>query len=67
MTNSNHLFGCAADIHEADTDASAEELAETIKAAARYNGLENQIELGIYSGYGWCHIATPGYTYIFAG
>ena len=50
VTNSNHLFGCAADIHESNTDASAEELAETIKAAARYNGLENSIELGIYSG-----------------
>ena len=67
VTNSNHLFGCAADIHESNTDASAEELAETIKAAARYNGLGNQIELGIYSGQGWCHIATPGYSNVYYG
>ena len=46
---------------------TAEELAETIKAAARDNGLENSIELGIYSGQGWCHIATPGYRNVYFG
>lgn len=67
VSTSNHLYGCAADIHESNTDASAEALAETIKAAAKYNGLEDQIELGIYSGQGWCHIATPGYQNIYFG
>lgn len=63
--NSNHRYGCAADIHEANTDATAEALAETIKAAAEYNGLLDQIELGIYQGQGWCHIGTPGYQSIY--
>lgn len=57
---SNHLLGCAADIHEANTDASGEALAEAIRTAAEAWGLEDEIELGIYSS-GWCHIATPGY------
>ena len=56
VPNSNHRYGRAADIHEANTDATAEALAETIKAAAKYNGLLDKIELGIYSGQGWCHI-----------
>lgn len=63
--SSNHIYGCAADIHESNTDASAEALAETIKAAAKYNGLEDSIELGIYQGQGWCHIATPGWLNIY--
>lgn len=50
--NSNYRYGCAADIHEANTDATTEALAETIKAAAEYNGLLDQIELGIYQGQG---------------
>lgn len=65
VPTSNHIYGCAADIHESNTDASAEALAETIKAAAKYNGFDDQIELGIYHGQGWCHIATPGYLYIY--
>lgn len=56
---SHHLAGCAADIHEANTDASGEALASAIQDAAKAYGLEDQIELGIY--YDWCHIATPGY------
>lgn len=67
VSTSNHIYGCAADIHESNTDATAEALAETIKAAAKYNGLEDQIELGIYSGQGWCHIATPGWKSIYYG
>ena len=54
--NSNHRYGRAADIHEANTDASAEDLAGTIEAAAKCYGLENNIELGIYQGQGWCHL-----------
>ena len=57
---SNHLYGCAADVHESNTDASGEALADAIRAAAEAWGLEDEIELGIYSS-GWCHIATPGY------
>ncbi len=65
VPNSNHTLGCAADIHESNTDASAEALAGAIKAAAKYNGLEDKIELGIYQDQGWCHIATPGYKNIY--
>jgi len=61
VPNSNHLFGCAADIHESNTDASGDALATTIEAAAKYNGLSDQIELGVYDSAGWCHIATPGW------
>ena len=43
--NSNHRYGCAADIHEGNTDATAEALAETIKAAAEYNGLLDRLNL----------------------
>ena len=56
VPTSNHRFGRAADIHESNTDATAEALAETIEAAAKAWGLENSIELGIYQGQGWCHI-----------
>lgn len=65
VPNSNHTLGCAADIHEEDTDASSEALAETIQAAASYCGFEDDIELGIYLGQGWCHIGTPGYRNIY--
>lgn len=63
--NSNHRYGRAADIHESNTDATAEALAETIKAAAKYNGLLDKIELGIYQGQGWCHIGVTDYQSIY--
>ena len=65
VENSNHVMGCAADIHEYDTDATSEELANTISAAARYCGLEHEIELGIYLDQGWCHLGTPGYRNVY--
>ena len=65
VPSSFHALGCAADIHEWNTDAHAEALADTILNAAKYNGLEDKIELGIYYNQGWCHIATPGYRNIY--
>ena len=67
VSGSNHTMGCAADIHDSSSDRSAESLAEEIEAAAKANGLTNKIELGIYSGQGWCHIGVPGYRSVYYG
>lgn len=67
VSGSNHTMGCAADIHDSSRDRTAESLAEEIEAAAKANGLTNKIELGIYSGQGWCHIGVPGYRNVYYG
>lgn len=46
-------------------DATAEELAESIKAVAKYNNHDDKIEIGICSGQGWCHIETQGYRNVY--
>ena len=63
--NSNHIYGRAADIHESNTDARAEDLAAAIEAAAESWGLQDKIELGIYTNEGWCHIACQDYRNIY--
>ncbi len=65
VEDSNHVYGCAADIHESDTDATGEALASAVRDAAEAYGLEEEIELGIYAD--WVHIATPGYKNIYYG
>lgn len=60
VPNSEHVNGCAADVHIAGQDDSSASLAETIRAAARAWNLEDKLGLG-YEGYdGWCHIGMGG-------
>lgn len=58
--NSYHTRGCAADIHFADHDYTAEQIAEKVLITASWFGLENSLGIGLYDG--WCHIDTRGYT-----
>ena len=55
-----HTKGCAADIHIANTDASAEDLMATVLVAAESWGLQDSLGIGCYGD--WIHIDTRGYT-----
>ncbi|WP_306542066.1 D-Ala-D-Ala carboxypeptidase family metallohydrolase [Phascolarctobacterium faecium] len=61
-SESYHIKGCAADIHIAGQDDTAEALADTVLIAAEAYGLEGQLGIGYYSD-GWIHIDTRGYTW----
>lgn len=57
---SYHTKGCAADIHIAGQDDSAESLADTVLVAADSYGLKDSLGIGYYGD--WIHIDTRGYT-----
>lgn len=58
--NSQHIFGCAADLHIAGQDDDSADLAQTVKDAFDCNGLSDVLGIG-YLGYkGWCHADAGG-------
>ncbi len=57
---SYHTRGCAADIHISGQDDTDTALADTVIAAAKAWGIEDQLGIGYYGN--WIHVDTRGYT-----
>ena len=57
--NSYHTRGCAADIHISGQDDTDTALADTVVAAAKAWGIEDQLGIGYYGD--WIHVDTRGY------
>ena len=58
--NSQHLYGCAADICISNEDDTDETLANAVLEAAKAYGLEDSLGIGYYGD--WIHLDTRGET-----